>query len=114
VPEKKTQSISVLNMDRTRTPKFLKKKENYLSNNNEEKFLDFSSKMEIELYDEEENTKSSLNNNKINSNKVVFKKKTKKINDEKEKEKEKAQDIDLNKLSDVCCSDEIKEKCILF
>jgi hypothetical protein len=107
-------------MDRIRnkTPEFLRKNE-IISQKNEEKFLDFSSQIEIDLSANEEITKSSfINNSDANVNKkVIFKKKTKKIDTiekEKEKEKNKAPDIIFKRITEKCCSDDIKENCLIF
>ncbi len=93
----------------------MRKKENF-SKKNEEKFLDFSSKIEIDLSGEEEITKSSfLNNSGVLNKKVIFKTKTNKINDnKKEKEKNKLPDILFKRITEKCCSDDIKENCIMF
>jgi hypothetical protein len=102
-----------MDRERNKTPEFLKRNKNYSTNKNEEKFFDFSSKMEIELSMEEENTKSSFNNlNNIDYKKVSLKKKPKKIK-ENGKEKDPAPDIILKESNEKCCS-EIKENCLVF
>jgi len=102
-----------MDKERNKTPEFLKRNRNEKNSLNriEEKFLDFSSKLDIELSEEEEITKSSLNNlNNDEYKKVTFKKKTKKI---KENVKDKAPEISLKYSTEKCCS-EIKENCLIF
>lgn len=99
-----------IDKNRNKTPEFLKRKENFISQKSDEKFLDFNSKIEIEMSDEEDNTKSSNFNNK----KIIFKKNKKNINN-KENERRRSSEIDMGKKSGVCCSaEEIKEKCLIF
>jgi len=89
-------------------------KKEKLKPNINESFLDFNSKNDYEFENSEENTNKSL----MNNSKVKFFKRNSgknKKSDNQQKKIAKDHIIDIkNNLSEICCSNKVNEKCLIF
>ncbi len=108
-------------MDKARhkTPDFMKmEKNNHLESSEQireyESYEELNSKNEIDFLNSEENTKNSLDSQK----KVkIFKNtnKHKKQNNKYSNEWDNYKTVEVkNKITEICCSDKINEKCLIF